>query len=58
VSILCALACLTMEGPARRNSGKLSSNQPVFRFSRKGAGKRFQAKWMPDRAKKTPQTRI
>ncbi|RXG88833.1 hypothetical protein EAS62_32190 [Bradyrhizobium zhanjiangense] len=21
-----------MEGPARRNSGKLSSNQPVFRF--------------------------
>src|SRR5690349_1868945 len=25
-----------MEGPARRNSGKLSSNQPVFRFWRKG----------------------
>jgi hypothetical protein len=38
------LACLTMEGPARRNSGKLSSNQPVFRFSRKRRRrKRFQA---------------
>jgi hypothetical protein len=28
-----------MKGPARRNSGKLSSNQPVFRFSRKGRRK-------------------
>jgi hypothetical protein len=47
-----------MEGPARRNSGKLSSNQPVFRFSRKGwRAKRFQPKWVPVRVKKTRQNK-
>lgn len=51
-------ACLTMKGPARRSSGKLSSNQPVFRFSRKRPRpRRCQAKSRPVCVEKARQNK-
>jgi hypothetical protein len=57
VSILYALGCLTMEGPARRNSGKLSSNQPVLRFLRKGAVSVFSSEPDTGSRQETRQSR-